>query len=447
MKNRITIVFFISWLLSSYNSTAGEIKAGVARIVITPELPMWLTGYASREKPAAGIIHDLWAKALVLEENADSRVVIVTTDLLGLSHEISEEVARRAEHDYGIKRSQLILNSSHTHSGPMVWPCLDVIYDFDVADQQMVSAYGHRLTENIIKVIGMAMKDRSPAIVFSAHTSAGFAINRRDKLFPKGSTDHDVPVLKITAPDGSVRAVFFGYACHNTTIVDDNYLFNGDYAGFAQLEIEKNNPGSIALFMMGCGGDQNPDPRGTVALAQQYGKSLADSVQKSLETKMRPVTAPIRTSYTVIDIDFRPFNIQQYQNEIVSTDKFLQRRAKLMLEAYNKGWPVNRLHYPVQAVRFGNSFTLIALSDEVVVDYSLRTKKEFSGENIYVAGYSTEVMCYIPSLRVLKEGGYEGESNMIYYGFPGPFADNVEEQIFKAIRKVMKNTGSGMFKK
>jgi len=438
----IRVLLIINFFYS-INVRAGEIKAGAAKISITPATPMWLNGYAGRETPATGSIHEIWAKALVIAENKNSKVIFVSTDLLGLSHEVVEEVYKRLHQKYGITRSQLIMNASHTHSGPVVWPCLDVIHDFNLADQGFVAAYSHTLTDNIEKVVTEAMKNLAPAKLFSGHGTAGFAINRRNLRDHNinGSTDHDVPVLKVAAPDGKLMAVLFGYACHNTTIVDDNYLFNGDYAGFAQVELEKNNPGAVVLFLMGCGGDQNPDPRGTVALATKYGKELADAVQNVLAGKMKPLNTPMRTSYVNTVLSFRPFDLDMYQKDITGDNKFFQRRAKLMLEAYNKGWDVSKFNYPVQVIRFGNSFTILALSGEVVVDYSLKTKREFARENIYVAGYCNEVTCYIPSKRVLKEGGYEADESMVYYGLPGPFADDVEERIFKTIRQVLKNTG------
>lgn len=425
---------------------AEGIRAGVAKIAITPELPMWLTGYANRDEPAKGVVHDLWAKALALEDGVGGRVVIVTTDLLGLSHEIAEEVARQVNFKYGINRSQLLLNSSHTHSGPMIWPCLDVIYEFTPEDQQRVSRYSRQLTEDLVKLIDTAMTALAPAMLSSGHGQADFAINRRNAIHNNGPVDHDVPVLKVSTPEGKLLAVLFGYACHNTTVVADNFLFNGDYAGFAQIELEKNNPGAVALFLMGCGGDQNPAPRGTIDQARQHGKSLADAVQKVLAGDLHVVRAPIRTDYTVTDLSFRPFDPEIYRKDIVGSDRFLQRRAKLMLEAYNKGWQVSRLPYPVQAVRFANDLTILALSDEVVVDYSLAMKKEFVNENLIVAGYCHEVMCYIPSRRIIKEGGYEPDESMIYYGFPGPFSDDVEDRVTLAIRQVMKNTGAGQQK-
>ena len=95
----------------------------------------------------------------------------------------------------------------------------------------------------------------------------------------------------------------------------------------------------------------------------------------------------------------------------------------------------------MQAVSFGRDLTLLALGGEVVVDYALRVKKEYGDKGIIVAGYTNDVMSYIPSLRVLKEGGYEAEASMIYYGQPGPYAEDVEERIFTAIRQAMKRAG------
>jgi hypothetical protein len=441
MKWKILLCLMLSGKLMMAGD-ALPIRAGIAKVSITPDGPMWLNGYAGRDEPSKGVLHDIWAKALVVESSPKDRIVIVTTDLLGLSHEISAEVARQADSLYHIKREQLLLNSSHTHSAPMIWPCVDVIYDFGPRDQQLVSSYGQQLTVKLVKLIGAALADMAPANLYTGHGSAEFAINRREKLFGPGPVDHAVPVLKVTGTDGKMKAVLFGYACHNTTLVDDNYLINGDYAGFAQLALEQSNPGVQAMFLMGCAGDQNPAPRGTVEFAKAHGQELADAVQKVLGGKMSVVHAPVHTAYTKVDLPFRPFDVSIYQKDIVGNNKFLQRRARLVLEAYNRGWPMDHLSYPVQAVRFNNDLTIIALSDEVVVDYSLRAKKEFAGENVFVAGYSSEVMCYIPSERVLKQGGYEGEESMIYYGFPGPFATGVEDRIFGAIRKVMKKTGS-----
>ena len=93
-----------------------------------------------------------------------------------------------------------------------------------------------------------------------------------------------MPVLKITGPDGKLRAVLFGYACHNTTLTAEVYQLSGDYAGFAAAELEAKHPGATALFLMLCGADQNPSPRGTVELA---GSGAASSPRRSTASSRR----------------------------------------------------------------------------------------------------------------------------------------------------------------
>lgn len=444
IKN-ILLIILINFLTGNTVLFAETIEVGIARKKITPSDPVFLTGYANREKPATGVIHDLWAKAIVFKENEKSKFIIVTTDLLGLSHEISETVAKKIQNKYGIDRSQLLLNSSHTHSGPMVWPCLSVIADYTPAEQQAVSKYTLGLIDDIVNLIDSAFIQLRPMNIYYGKDSASFAKNRRvpgpkgivSGVNENGPVDHEVPVLKIADADGQIKGVLFGYACHNTTMVGDNFLINGDYAGFAQLEIEKKYPGSTALFITGCAGDQNPFPRGNIQLATQHGQSLANAVINTLQKNMTSIHSPIRSSRMVVDLPFRSFEKETYEKDLTGTNKFLQRRAKLMLEGYNKGWTMDKYPLTVQAVKFGNAFTLLALSGEVVVDYSLRAKKEYPKEPLFVAGYSNEVMCYIPSKKILKEGGYEAVDNMIYYGMPGPFADQIEEKIFDAVHFVM----------
>ena len=445
MKKSILLIVFV---ITSTLSWCAEINVGIASKVITPQLPFWMTGFGSRTKPAEGVIHDLWAKVLVFEESPGNRVAIVTTDILGFSHEISEAIASKVNQKFGIKRSQLLLNSSHTHSGPVIWPQLSVLFDLNQADQQIAARYTTKLTDDIVDLIDSAINNIKPMKVWSGHGTAGFAMNRREVTAkgiingknPDGPVDHDVPVLKVTTPDGVLKAILFGYACHNTSI--NNYQINGDYAGFAQIELEKAYPGVTAMFFMGCGADQNPQPRGTIELTMQHGKSLAGAVQKSLSGDFRPVRLPIRTDFMNVGLEFLPFDLKIYQEEILSKDIYVQRRAKLMLEAYNKGWDVSRFNYPIQVIRFNNDLTFLAMSGEVVVDYSLKMKAAYANENIFMGGYCNEVMCYIPTQRVIKEGGYEPDRSMIYYGLPGPFADNAEEKILSGMHRMMKKVGA-----
>jgi hypothetical protein len=235
--------------------------------------------------------------------------------------------------------------------------------------------------------------------------------------------------------------VLFGYACHNTTLGGDFYQINGDYAGFAQAELERLHPGVTALFLMLCGGDQNPHPRGTVELAKRHGTDLANEVARVLQTSLAPVRPPIRAASSVIQLDLAPHTRETFEEELKVDDVYRQRRARLMLEAYDRGAPVRQVAFPMQAIRFNGDLTLLALGGEVVVGYGLQAKQSFPGEHLIVSGYCHDVMCYIPTRQVLGEGGYEPVTSMIYYGQPGPFTTEVEETIFAGIGEVMKAVG------
>jgi hypothetical protein len=190
-----------------------------------------------------------------------------------------------------------------------------------------------------------------------------------------------------------------------------------------------------------CGGDQNPNPRGTVDLALRHGAALAAEVGRVLSTGLRPLSPPIRTALETVSLDFAPHTRAAFEAEARSPDVFRQRRARLMLAAYDADKPVRHTPYPVQAVRLGGDLTFLALAGEPVVDYALRLKRELPGEDLIVAGYCHDVMCYIPSRRVLREGGYEAVHNTIYYGQPGPFTDDIEDSVVAAVGRVAEAVG------
>lgn len=428
---------------------AGDLQVGVGRIKITPERPIFLSGYAARKKPSEGVKLELWAKALAFSDKKNGRVVVVTTDLIGMSRSLSERVGAEAEKKYGLRRAQLMINSSHTHSGPAVRDNLDSMFDLTPEQRQEIVDYGNGLVSKLVTVVGAAIGDLQPAEVSVGHGTGTFAMNRRrpvdglikNSLNPTGPVDQDVPVFRITTPSGKLRAVLFGYACHNTTLGGDLFLVHGDYAGVAQAELEAKNPGVTALFMLLCGGDANPQPRGTYALVEKHGLSLAAEVSRVLGGAMKTVGGPLQSAWQTTELAFAPHTRAQFEEELKGTNWYKQRRAEAMLKAYDKGRPVTTIPYPVQAFRFGKSVTLVGLGGEVVVDYALRVKKEFPSEDTIVAGYTNDVMSYIVSKRVLKEGGYEPVDSQIYYGNPGPYTEEVEETVMAAVKRAMGKVG------
>jgi hypothetical protein len=443
------IRFFLLLAVLGAALPAAEFRAGVAKLDVTPEGPIWMSGYASREKPSEGVLQDLYVRALALEDNSGNRVVIVTADLIGIPRVMADEVCARAAKHYDLDRSQILINASHTHTGPVVWPNLSTMYDLPPAEVDILKRYARRVTDAMFNVIGAALGNLEPAALSYGQGSAGFAANRRvlDEnrrwtgfgVTPDGPVDHSVPVLRIVSPDGSPRAVLFGYACHNTTLTGKHYKISGDYTGYAAEELERD--GSVALFLALCGGDQNPEPRTRVSNAEAHGKTLAVEVQRVMAGQLQPVRAPLRSAFQLVDLKFKHHTREQFEQELNHDNPAHVRRAREMLADYDQRRPIRSIPYPVQAIRFGSGPALLALGGEVVVDYSLRAKREYAGQDLIVAGYSNDVMCYIPTVRILREGGYEAERSMVYYGMPGEFDESVEETIFETVAQVMSRVG------
>jgi neutral ceramidase len=418
-------------------------QAGTAKVVITPKHFMWMSGYGSRTKPAEGKVHDLWAKALALQTPDGKRCVLITMDLVGIDRELSKSVCAQIEKRTSLPRSAIMLSVSHTHCGPVVGKNLRAMYFLDEAQHKLVDEYSADLEGKLVQIAEAALKELKPAELAQGKGLATFATNRRTnkeadvpKLRElgqlKGPVDHDVPVLSVRDPDGKVRAVVFGYACHSTVLSFQQWC--GDYPGFAQLELEKRYPGAVALFWAGCGADQNPLPRRSGALAQDYGQKLANSVEAVLNAPMTPVAPKLATAYTEIDLPLADLPSREaLVKDTMSKDRYVAGRAKLLLKQLDKQGSLRQTYpYPVQIWRLGADVTWIALGGEVVVDYALRLKRELGP--VWVTGYANDVMAYIPSLRVLKEGGYEGGGAMVYYGLPTVWSPRVEEMIIGAVR-------------
>jgi len=443
--------FFLSAILAAFvaaPSFADGFKAGTASKVITPTEPLWMAGYANRNKPCETKRHDLWVKALALQDPAGNRFVLLTSDLCGIPRSVSEPVSAEVMKQTGLNRMQILLTCSHTHCGPVVRDNLIDMYDMPGDQPAKIRAYTEKLRGWMVDTMVAAVKDLKPARLSIGEGTAGFAVNRRqvtDKGVingrnPEGPVDHSVPVLKVEDEGGKLKAVVFGYACHNTTM--QFYEWCGDYAGFAQIEVEKKHSGALAMFWIGCGADANPLPRSKIELCEQYGKELAGAVEDTIGRKMSPLTERLTARYAEIDLPFDTIPGKgKWAADTLSKNHATMMRAKRNLELLESGKPIptSYPHYPVQVWRFADQLTWVALGGEAVIDYNRRLKKELAGKGqVWVTGYANDVMAYIPSERVLKEGGYEGDTSQVPYGMPAKWGPGIEDRIVHRVHELAK---------
>ena len=423
-------------------------KAGVAKTTITPKQQMWMGGFAARNHPSEGTLHELWAKAIALEDASGNKALMITMDLVGIPKAVSDHVRDQIKAKYGLGREQIILSTSHTHSGPVLENALTDIYPLDEEQTDKTRNYSRLLEQQLTKLAGDAFKKMETVTIFAENGVTRFQVNRRNNPAAtltritdlNGPNDYAVPVIKLLNSKGKLKAVIFSYACH--PVVLDGYQFSGDYAGFAQLELEKSHPGTQAMFFQGAGADQNPLPRGTVALARQYGKELAAAVERVMEENMKPLEANLSMAYSEADLLLTALPSKEALSAMASESKvpYYKRWANRMLEKQKLGENVLASYpYPVQVWNLGGQ-PLFALGGELVVEYGIKIRQLF-GLNAFVMGYANDVMGYIPSATILREGGYEGETSQMVYGLPGPWHSSVEETILLEVNKVAAQAG------
>lgn len=439
----LILIFENTYANNNFENTYAGWKAGVASAIITPDEPMWLAGYANRNHPSEGTLNDLWIKALALQDADGNQSVLVTMDLEEIPKIFSDRIKDQLKIKFSLSKAQIILNVSHTHSSPVL-ENFDDVYLLDSIQILRIKKYTGGLEEMIVELVGKAFRSMESVQLYSGNGVARFQVNRRNnneltlnlQTQLNGPNDYAVPVIKVVNGSGKIMAIAFGYACHNTVL--DGYKWSGDYAGFAQSELEKIYPGATALFFQGCGGDQNPLPRRRVALAQQYGETLAFAVASVLKEDMRELPPHLYTSYREIKI---PLATAPTKEELEKMAKefsgYQQRWAARQLDKLNRGESLMTSYpYPLQIWRLGDQ-TMMMLGEETVIEYDIQLKRIF-GQDLFVLGYSNQVAAYIPSTAIITEGGYEGASSVMTTDLPSTWAPDIEITILSQMVQLAK---------
>ena len=237
-----------------------------------------------------------------------------------------------------------------------------------------------------------------------------------------------------STPNGKVKAVLFGYACHCTTLGGDFNKICAEWAGYACDEIERQSPGAIALAIIGCGADANPEPRRNLDDAKAHGIAAGREVDRLVKSTLTPLPGRIQSQLRSIELPLEPLPGRAKLEEQTKQRGAAGFLARTLIERLDRGESLpTTVPYVVQTWCFGDDMAMVFLAGEVVVDYALRLKWEIDADRIWVAAYSNDVPCYIPSRRVLSEGGYEADFSMIYYGHPSRLAPATEDLIIQAV--------------
>ena len=456
MKSLFLIIVLVMLMATAFSQ---NISAGMARIDITPEGPIRMSGHKRKlgSDTLTPISHAkatnrLFAKALAMGNDPSEMSVLITVDLVGIPVHITKEVAARLNKKKNIDPSHVTISASHTHHGPEVGNLLSltmIFADPPVTGEELaqIAMYVQELTDKLEAVALNAIESKKPALLSWGQGTVGFARNRRmikeglyvaQKVNPDGNTDHSLPLLKITDPAGKLIGVFLNYACHCTTVPGNVRNMHGDWNGEAQRLIEANHPEAIAMIASGCGADQMPDTAGSTEVAEMHGKEIANEVERLLSKPLQPLSGTPSVQYKQIEL---PFEHIPTINELSQQIKEKGERAfnaYIFLEKIVRGVSIPKsIQYPVQSWVFGNELAIIFLGGEAVVDYSLRLKKELGTDRIWVNAYSNDIQCYVPTKKLLREGGYEVLGHLPFYNQPSRLSEDVEDIIIHTVHDIL----------
>lgn len=460
LLKRLLVSALASAVLSQPSSSAepgSGWRAGFASAKITPSEPLMLAGYAGRTQPAREVDDDLFLKVLALEDAAGAVALVFTADLIGFRADFSAPVLARITAETKVPRERILFNASHTHAGPAVMLGTQSHYTIARDQAERLIAYTTRLQDECVRLAREALARLEPARLRWGTGQVNFPMNRREftdrgvilGVNPRGPVDRSVPVLRIDDAAGRLRGVVFGAACHNTTYGTRDNRVSGDYAGVAQAIIEREAPGVQAMFVQGLAGDTNPYPnslndpakRPAVEIARAHGAELAREVRRVLDFTLKPVSGPLRTALGEVALPLqRPparADIERTAAKGASTQKWV---AEQMLRRLDEGGALPTEHRVSVAVwQFGGDLTFVGLPGEVVVDYVHLIEEALGPLRLWLAAYCHDTFGYVPSARVLREGGYETRG--LYHGGIGYFAPETQEALVGKVRELAASVG------
>lgn len=440
-------------------------KFGLDQTIITPETSVFMHGFGARNRKSEGVHDDLYAKAVLLE--GDGRLLILTLDVLGSDHSFTEAIKETLRLQFGLTHDEVLINYSHTHAsvfltGPIRplqrgdysiaqadWP--ETIQEVDLGEDEKLYV---RIEAAVVDMVRNCTERLAQGRLSIAVGQADLAIVRRvphedgAKWQPnyEAPYDRDLIVLKLTDERDQVRGILYNYGCHPTAIGSDNYLFSGDFVGAASAALEAEFPGATAVFLQGCAGELKPlgsavgDRFKSCSFdeADSIGRELAAEVVRIInEASFTPIACRFKSALAMPQAYTEPIDIGYYEGIVndEQANRFMRFAAKRTLQAIEAGTIRHRLPLYIAVWHLDEMTRVIAIEGEVSTEYALLLKRMYPEGNTIVLGYTNAVYCYIPTRKMLGEGGYEAECNY-FFGLRGPFTPEIEEIIVGQIAKL-----------
>jgi len=425
-------------------------KAGLSEKDVTPPVGVYLAGYPSRDEPSQGVDDPLYLRVLALEDDAGERVALVTGDLLKFPRDMAWRTKAWCEAQLGLKSASLIINLSHTHSAPGLFP--QPCYPNWPVDTEYVC----RFEQSIREGIETALNDLQPAELRYGRHQAHFGVSRRlpqpelggrvrMSPNPDGYYDPDLPVFTVHRQN-TLDAVLYSYACHPTSKATLN--LSADWPGQVSQGLKTELGGEVlTFFVQGAGASIMPrvSLRDGEAKYRTYWAGVAHDIAAFVRTgDMREIQPQLRTTEKEFSIPYDMDRVPSHEELLAFADpqdtpipeemrpanrSILRIWARDMIERIRTGTLNTGFRMHLTQVELDERLQILAMSGEVTAEVGRMTKNLFPDRETVFFGYCSYTDAYIPVASMLDEGGHEALGSVYFHERSARFVEEIDEII------------------
>jgi len=407
-----------------------------ARELITPSIKVPMSGYAARTSKFSTIHDDLYVKCVYIENN-NTKLLIVAFDLLHYRYSLNEEIFNYISTTYNIEKENVIISYSHTHAGPKVASSTEQnspLYDF----------YVERVKSCIDRTF-LSIQEGSLSL---GVTSGRWNVNRRRltkdgyKIAPnyENITDDELSIFVIKDTNSSIRAVLYNYSCHPVTLSGTLHI-SSEFPGRVNQLIEAEFYGSNCLFLQGAAGNMRPKIAAygevfkacTFDQVDEMAKNIKNEIMNTInKNKLEQINPTFEGTTFTIKPKIQPLDVEFFKNKVSTLPGYLKPTTQHLIDNFDSQNDYALIHSGI--IKLSKDLYIVYMGGEICYEIKLIIKEVFKGKQIVFLGYH-EALTYIPSDKIIKEGGYEGFDAPTYSGFRGPFKLGIDKTIKEAFTK------------
>ncbi|MHB1462393.1 MAG: neutral/alkaline non-lysosomal ceramidase N-terminal domain-containing protein [Armatimonadota bacterium] len=404
----------------------GQLRAAADRVDLCPTAGVWLCGFSARTEPSTGEHDPICAQGVLLDDGV-SRVAIISCDFLGFTSAQCWEMRARIASRCTIPAQNIIICSTHTHSGPASSATRGVMGQTD-------EIWLTRAFASIVNMVVGLENQLAPAqIAFGSATVEGIGYNRDDNSRP---IDTELMSIALDTLDGQPIATLLNYATHAVTMGPTNLLFSGDFPAAAAGAVASAR-GGVGLYLQGACGDVDPVVyrdrgwgTGSFEDCRQMGTTLAEHAVSSLQNASWSRDVELHMAVGVVELPLDPPFPPEEVNRLVaeweadvnrgegesaipkplgSADLFLSWAGD-MLDSAARGMVPTTFKAEITALSI-NGFKLIAVPFESYNDIATRVKTALGPGKTAFVGYANGEHGYLPSRWAKERGGYGADTS------------------------------------